>query len=34
VQFLFENLSLKKISLLPESRHFARENAVSENEDR
>jgi len=33
VQFLFENLFLKKIFLLPESRHFARENAVSRNEE-
>jgi len=33
VQFLFENLYLKKKKLKPESRHFARENAVSKNED-
>jgi len=33
VQFLFENVFLKKKNLLPESRHFARENAVSKNED-
>jgi len=33
VQFLFENLFLKKKILLPESRYFARENAVCRNED-
>jgi len=33
LQFLFENLFLKKFVLLPERGHFARENAVSKNED-
>ena len=33
VQFLFENLFLTKKKLLPESRHFARENAFSKKED-
>jgi len=33
VQFLFENLFIKKKNVLPESWHFARENAVSKNED-
>jgi len=32
VQFVFEKNFLKKFFLLPESRHFARENTISENE--
>jgi len=32
VQFVFEKNFLEKFFLLPESRHFARETTISENE--
>jgi len=32
VQFSFENVFLKNVFCLPESRHFALENTISENE--
>jgi len=32
MQFVFEKKFLKKFFLLPESRHFARETTISENE--